>query len=98
MKIIYLPILEDDHFVSAGMTVIIAAGLIGSIYWGFMGDRFGPFVMILAYTIVDLVIKIFSCFIHSKIHFMFAMTFLGFTDKAMLTLFGPALIESFGLK
>lgn len=97
MKIIYSESIQDDHFISNGMTVLIATGLFGSALWGFCGDRFGAINLVMFYCFLDFAIKFYSCFIHNKITFMFAMTLLGLTDKMILTLFGPALIEAFGL-
>lgn len=92
MKIIYGELIKDDHFVSNGMTAVIAAGLIGAAIWGFCGDHFGAIKVVVLYCFVDFIIKFYSCFANNKPTFMVAMALLGFTDKAILTLFGPSLI------
>lgn len=97
MKIIYAETIKDDHFISGGMTAEIAAGLVGSAIWGFCGDRWGAIKMVVLYCFVDFIIKFYSCFANNKPTFMAAMILLGFTDKAILTLFGPSLIEAYGL-
>ena len=97
MKIIYSEKINDDHFISNGMTALIASGLLGSAIWGILGDKYGALKMILIYCFIDMAVKIFSSFANNKITFMLSMILLGFTDKAILTLFGPALIEVFGL-
>ena len=80
------------------MTALIASGLTGAAIWGFLGDKFGAIKMILLYCLIDLAVKIFSSFAENKLTFMVSMILLGLTDKAVLTLFGPALIEIYGFR
>lgn len=97
LKIIYSEKIQDDHFISNGLTALIVSGLIGAAIWGVLGDKLGAVKMILVYCLIDMGVKIFSSLASNKIMFMISMIFLGFTDKAILTLFGPALIEVYGL-
>lgn len=92
LKIIYAEPIQDDHFISNGMNAIIITGFLGASLWGYCGDKYGAIHMIFLYCFVDFIIKFYTCFAFTKPTFMVAMVLLGFTDKAILTLFGPALI------
>lgn len=91
-KLLYMPIIEDDHLISVGLMVIILSSALCSIFWGLLADKKGPPFAIIAFCFVDLAVKIFSCVSTSKVAFITSMTLLGATDKTMLVLFAPILI------
>lgn len=97
-KIIFMPILEDDHLISIGLMLIILSSAVFSIPWGFLADRKGPFFAIIAFLIIDFAAKIFACFVKDRSWYLISMILIGSTDKTMLVLFGPILIDIYGLK
>lgn len=97
-KLVYMPILQDDHLISVGLMLIILSSAIFSIGWGFLADKKGPPFTIVTFTIIDLAAKIFACLSRSKLNFILSMIFIGGTDKTMLILFAPILINTFGLR
>lgn len=97
-KLVYMSILQDDHLISVGLIVIILSSALFGIGWGILADKKGAPVTIIAFIIADLAVKIFACMSKSKLNFILSMILLGGTDKTMLILFAPVLIESYGLK
>lgn len=97
-KLVYMPILQDDHLISVGLILIILSSALFSVPWGLMADRQGPPCTIITFIIIDLTVKIFACIARSKTGFVLSMIFIGGTDKTMLVLFAPILIDSFGLR
>lgn len=78
--------------------IIILSSAIFSIPWGMLADSKGPFYVIIAFLILDLLAKIFATLVTSKLGFVLAMVLLGSTDKTMLVVFAPIMIDCFGLK
>jgi MFS family permease len=93
-----MPFLQDDHLISIGMIVIILSSAIFGILWGLLADKKGPPFAIILFIILDLGSKIFSSLVISRVGFIISMVLLGGTDKAMLILFAPTLIDCFGLR
>ena len=96
-KLVYMPILQDDHLISVGLILIILSSALFSVPWGLLADRQGPPCTIVTFIMIDLAVKIFACICRSKTGFVLSMIFIGGTDKTMLVLFAPILIDSFGL-
>ena len=63
-----------------------------------LADCKGPFYVILAFLVFDMMAKIFATIVTSKSGFIAAMVLLGSTDKTMLVVFAPIMIDCFGLK
>lgn len=93
-----MPLIQDDHLISVGLVLIILSSAIFSIPWGFLADRKGPAVAIIAFTIVDLSVKLYASFTKSRANYIISMILIGSTDKTMLVLFAPVMIDAFGLE
>ena len=97
-KIIYMPILEDDHLISLGLMALTLSSAIFSVPWGFLADKKGPFFAILVFSVLDLAVKLYATLDQSKAGFLIGMTLIGSTEKAMLIFFAPIMIDTFGLQ
>lgn len=93
-----MPMLQDDHLISVGLMLIILSSAVFSIGWGFLADKRGPPFAIIAFIILDLGAKVFASFARSPTAFVISMILIGGTDKTMLVLFAPILIDTFGLR
>lgn len=93
-----MPIIEDDHLISIGLMLIICSSAAFSVPWGFLADRKGPHVAIWVFMIVDFAVKIFASVSKSKTTYVISMILIGATDKTMLVLFAPIIIDAFGLQ
>jgi hypothetical protein len=93
-----MPFLQDDHLISVGLMINIVSSAIFSVAWGALADIKGPAITIVLYVIVDLIFKVYSSIHRTKAGFLISMILLGGTDKTMLVLFGPILINFFGLR
>lgn len=78
--------------------MIILSSAVFSVPWGFLADRKGPSVAIIVFIIVDLAVKIFASVTKSKVCYIISMILIGGTDKTMLVLFAPIIIDAFGLQ
>lgn len=78
--------------------LIILSSAIFSVPWGYLADKKGPFVAIIAFLFIDFASKIFACFVKSKAWYLISMVLIGATDKTILVLFGPILIDIYGLE
>ena len=98
VKIIYMPIVQDDYFIVECLVVSTVISIGGAFFWGYLGDKYGFFSTLFAFTFIDLVIKVFGCFSVSKLGILLLFCGIGLVDKAMLTIMGPGLVEIFGIK
>lgn len=39
LKLIYMPIVNDDHFLAFCMVLYTVVGIIGAMFWGYVGDK-----------------------------------------------------------
>lgn len=97
-KLIYMSILQDDHLISIGLVLNILSSAICSIFWGTLADCKGPPLTIIVFIILDFAAKIFTSIYKSRTGFIVSSILLGATDKTMLILFAPILIDCFGLR
>ena len=65
-KIIYMPIISDDHFLSYASMICSVVSIVGAFIWGFLGDYKGIYFTILILSILDLGGKMFSDFAVNK--------------------------------
>ena len=98
VKLIYIQTIQDDHFLGYCVMIgtIISTG--GSFIWGYLGDKRGFHESLLLFTLLDCLIKIYSCFAETKMLVLIMFVLLGITDKGMLILMGPGLVSVFGIK
>jgi MFS family permease len=98
MKLIFLPIINDDHFLAFCSVLLTVSAIIGAPFWGYVGDKKGFKFTLLTVLIFDFAVKIFGLFCQQKWNLMILYFTLGFNDKGILTIVGPGLIEIFGLE
>ena len=98
VKLIYMSIVDDDHFLAYSTMVGVFVSTFGAFIWGYLGDHKGFSLALLIFAIMDCAVKLFGCFAKTKVTIMIMFILLGITDKGMLTLMGPGLVSLFGIK
>jgi MFS family permease len=93
-----MQILEDDHLLSIGLMLIILSTAICSVPWGILADKKGSVTAIICFLIVDFFSKIFAAFVSNKVWYLISMVLIGATEKTMMVIFGPILVDTYGLK
>lgn len=96
-KIIYMPIVNDDHFLSYCSMLCSVVAIFGAFIWGFLGDFKGVAFTILLLSILDFGSKIFSDFAVTKPTIIAMVVLIGLISKSMTTLAGPGFVEYFGI-
>jgi MFS-type transporter involved in bile tolerance (Atg22 family) len=91
-KLIYLPIINDDHFLGYCLIANTITAILGTFIWGFFGDKFKFAKTMLILVCVDCAIKIFGIFSNTKETLFILMLLLGFTSRGMQTISGAGLI------
>lgn len=97
-KIIFLPIINDDHFLTYILVVFSAASMAGTFYWGWYGDTHGITRTMLFIAVADSAVKLLIFFIAGKFWYGFYFLLVGIFDKGMVTVVGPGLVELFGIE
>ena len=97
LKIIFMPIVNDDHFLAYVSMLLNIVSIGGAFLWGFIGDKKGIAFSLLVLAIADFFIKIYSDFAVTKPTIVVMMILIGIISKAMATLAGPGFVEYFGL-
>lgn len=97
-KLVYMSSIQDDHLISLGLVLCVFSSAVSCIFWGSLADCKGPPLTIIVFTILDFAVKIYATLIRSRTGFIISSIALGSTDKTMLILFAPILIDCFGLK
>lgn len=69
-----------------------------SIPWGYLADKKGTSYTILLFIVFDVIVKLFTVLNKSKSGFLLSMAMLGSTEKTMLILFAPIMIDTLGFK
>lgn len=97
LKIIYMPIVHDDRFLVFCAISATAASIVGAFVWGYIADKQSFYLLLLIFTGLDFLIKIYGSFALTKAGIMVLFILIGFVDKAMLTVMGPGLVKIFGI-
>ena len=97
-KIIYMPIVGDDHFLSYASMICSIVSIFGAFLWGCLGDAKGVHFTILVLSVLDFGGKIFSDFAKEKPAIVVMVVLIGLISKSMMTIAGPGFVEIFGLK
>ena len=97
MKLIFMPILNDDHFLATCAVVVTISSMISAWFWGIIGDLKGFKNTLLILIIVDIVGKTFGLFCRDKWNVIILYFIVSFIDKGITTIIGPGLIQLFGL-
>lgn len=97
LKIIYLPIINDDLFLVYCAMAGTAVSIGGAFFWGYIGDKKGFLSTLIFFSIFDCLIKFYGMVAKGKASIMILFILIGFVDKAMLTIMGPGFVKMFGL-
>lgn len=97
LKIIYMPIVNDDIFLAYCAITGTAVSIAGAFFWGLIADKYNFYFTLLIFSVLDLLIKIYGRFATNPTTIMLLFIFIGFVDKAMLTIMGPGLVRIFGI-
>lgn len=97
-KIIFMPIISDDHFLSYSSMMCSVVSIVGAFLWGCLGDLKGIYFTILVLSVLDFGGKLFSDFAMDKPTIFVMVVLIGLISKSMTTIAGPGFVEIFGLK
>ena len=92
MKIIYMPILNDDGFLAFCSIILTISAVVGAPIWGLVADRNGFKKTLLIVCVSDLLSKVIGLFCNSKWAIALMYFIIGFNDKGVITIIGPGLI------
>lgn len=91
-KIIYMPIINDDHFLSYCSMICSIVAIFGAFFWGFLGDLKGVAFTILILSILDFGTKFYCGFAVTKPTIVGMIVLIGLISKSMTTLAGPGFV------
>jgi len=91
-KVIYLPMLNDDHLLAYCLTINSIANIFGTFLWGFLADKYGVLKTITVIGSFSLLGGILGFFSNNFIVLIIFMIIFGLGDRGMETVAGPALI------
>ena len=98
MKLIFMPIVNDDHYLSLCAISVTISAVFGAPFWGHIGDTIGFKKTLLLIISIDCLCKTLGLFCQHKWNIIILYFALGFNDKGIVTILGPGLIEIFGLE
>ena len=78
-KLIYMPIIQDDYFITLALTLSILFAILATAFWGVLGDKKGAAFSYLFLVIADTIFKIFMNFSSSKTTLMIGFILIGIT-------------------
>jgi len=58
MKLIFMPIINDDHYLAFCSVVLTLSAVIGAPFWGLLGDKIGFKNTLLSVLVFDFVVKV----------------------------------------
>jgi len=97
IKLVYMPIINDDHFLSYCIALVTISAVVAP-FWGQFCDTKGFKTTLLWLTIFDSIVKIFGLFCTEKWSLGLLFFLLGANDKGLLTIIGPGLVGMFGVE
>jgi predicted MFS family arabinose efflux permease len=62
MKLIFMPIINDDHYLASCAVVVTVAAIIGAPLWGCIGDHKGFKFTLMLVVMADLFCKLLGLF------------------------------------
>ena len=92
IKIIYLPIVGDDHFLGYASMLLSIVAIGGAFIWGWLGDHKGVGYSVLVLAIADFCVKIYCNFALTKPMIIIMMILIGILSKSMTTVAGPGFV------
>ena len=97
MKLIFMPIINDDHYLAACAIIVTISAFFAAPFWGYLGDKFHLKQTLLLLSISDLFFKSLGIFCQQKWNLIVLYFLLSFHDKGFVTIISPGLIQIFGL-
>ena len=97
IKLIYMPIINDDHFLSY-CVALVTVSAVTSPFWGYLCDSNGFRTTLLLVTAFDSFVKIFGIYCDQKLSLAVLFFLLGSNDKGLLTIIGPGMVGMFGVE
>lgn len=97
VKLVYMPIINDDHFLSYCSALVTISAVVGAPFWGYVADEKGFKATLLMLVCFDTVLKLVGVYCDEKWNLALLFFLLGVNDKGMLTIIGPGLIGMFGI-
>jgi MFS family permease len=82
-KVIYMPIINNDHFLSYCLIVNTITNILGTFFWGWLGDSQGIYFSILIVVISNIIVSCFCLLATSNASLLLFAFFLGLTDRGM---------------
>ena len=92
MKLIFMPLINDDHYLASCAMIVTFASIVAAPLWGCIGDSKGFKFTLLLVVVSDLLCKILGLFCTDKWNIIILYFLLSFNDKGILTIIGPGLI------
>ena len=92
MKLIFMPIINDDHYLASCAISVTISAMFGAPFWGYVGDRKGFKPTLLTILVIDVICKFLGLFCVEKWNILLLYFCLGFNDKGVVTIIGPGLI------
>ena len=62
MKIIFMPILNDDRFLAVCSIILTLSAVFGAPFWGLVADRLGFKKTLFLVCLADIFVKVFGLF------------------------------------
>ncbi len=62
VKLIYMPLINDDHFLSYCSALVTVSAIVGAPFWGYISDAYGFRTTLAAIVTFDCFVKIFGLF------------------------------------
>jgi MFS family permease len=62
MKLTFMPIINDDHYLTYCSVIVTVSSIFGAPFWGAMGDKKGFKTTLLIAVICDFISKIIGLF------------------------------------
>lgn len=98
IKLVYMPIINDDHFLSFCSVIVTISAIVGAPLWGYLGDIKGFKTTLLLIVIADTFVKLFGVYSGTRWSLALLFFFLGANDRGLLTVIGPGLVGMFGIE
>jgi len=92
MKLIFMPIINDDHYLATCAIAVTISAVIGAPFWGYVADQIGFKKTLVLLISIDFLCKIMGLFCQEKWNIISLYFMLGFNDKGIITIIGPGLI------
>jgi len=62
LKLLYMPIINDDHFLSYCAALVTVSAVVGAPLWGYIGDIKGFKFTLMVLVLLDCFVKLFGIY------------------------------------